>query len=148
MLRIIFPAYWNRVKLTARQYFLPMNYSTLALYYNKKLFDDAGLPYPTENWTWNDLLSAARKLTIDGNKDGVPEQWGIQMNANWENGFEYWVAAAGGRLISEDGKKIVGYMDSPEAIRALKFYADLYHKYRVAPPPVDLQAWAGGNHGI
>jgi multiple sugar transport system substrate-binding protein len=132
-------------QVNGRQYFLPMNYSTLALYYNKKLFDEAGVPYPTENWKWNDLLSAARKLTLDSNKDGIPEQWGIQMNANWENGFEFWVASAGGRLISEDGKKVVGYMDSPEAIRALKFYADLYHKYRVAPPPVDLQAWAGGN---
>lgn len=132
-------------RVNGKQYFLPQDYTPLALYFNKKLFDAAKLPYPTENWTWNDLLFAAQKLTIDRNRDGIPEQWGIQMNANWETGFEYWVAAAGGRLISEDGKKIAGYMDSPETIRALQFYSDLYHKYQVAPPPADLMAWAGGN---
>ena len=132
-------------QVNGKQYFLPHNYSPLALYYNKKLFDAAGLPYPEENWTWDNLLSVARRLTIDKNRDGKPEQWGIQMNANWETGFEYWVAAAGGKLISEDGKNILGYMDSPESIRALQFYADMYNKYKVTPPPYDLMAWGGGN---
>jgi multiple sugar transport system substrate-binding protein len=140
-----YPGLLDPGKVNGKQYFLPVSYSPLALYYNRRLFDERKVPYPTNNWTWNDLLGAAQKLTIDRDRDGIPEQWGIQMNANWESGFEYWVAAAGGRLISEDGKKFTGYMDSPESIRALRFYSDLYHKYRVAPPPADLQGWAGGN---
>lgn len=140
-----YPGLLDPGKVNGEQYFLPVSYSPLALYYNRRLFDESKIPYPTNNWTWNDLLGAAQKLTIDRDRDGIPEQWGIQMNANWESGFEYWVAAAGGRLISEDGKKFTGYMDSPESIRALRFYSDLYHKYRVAPPPADLQGWAGDN---
>ncbi len=128
-----------------KQYFLPKDFSTLAVYYNKKIFDQYGVDYPKEDWTWEDFLKTAQDLTIDENKDGVPEVWGVQLTANWTSGFEYWVAAAGGQLISEDGKSYVGYMDSPETIAAVQFYADLYNKYKVAPPPADFNQWAGGN---
>ncbi|HEX7557198.1 MAG TPA: sugar ABC transporter substrate-binding protein, partial [Leptolinea sp.] len=142
---IYYPGLLEPGQVNGKQYLLPQDFSTLALYYNRKLFDAAGLAYPNGNWTWKDLQAAARMLTIDKNKDGKPEQWGIQMNANWDAGFEYWVAAAGGKLISDDGRKFVGYMDSEESIHALQFYAELYNKYKVAPPPLDLRAWAGGN---
>jgi multiple sugar transport system substrate-binding protein len=128
-----------------KQYMLPKDFSPLAVYYNKKLFDQYKIPYPKDGWTWDDLLKTAQALTIDDNKDGVPEVWGIQLTANWTTGFEYWVSAAGGRLISEDGKSFVGYMDSPEVQNAVQFFADLYNKYKVAPPPADFSQWAGGN---
>ncbi len=71
--------------------------------------------------------------------------YGIQLPATWTTGFEYWVAAAGGRLISEDGTSFVGYMDSLEVIAAVQFYADLYNKYQVAPPAADFNQFGGGN---
>lgn len=128
-----------------KQYFLPKDFSTLAVYYNKKIFDKYGVAYPKEDWTWDDFLKTAQALTKDENGDGTPEMWGVQLTANWTTGFEYWVAAAGGKLISDDGKKYVGYMDSAETISAVQFYADLYNKYKVAPPPADFNQWAGGN---
>ncbi|NPV77758.1 MAG: sugar ABC transporter substrate-binding protein [Anaerolineae bacterium] len=128
-----------------KQYFLPKDFSPLAVYYNKKIFDQYGIDYPSDDWTWDDMLEIAQKLTIDENKDGKPEIWGIQLSANWTSGFEYYVAAAGGRLISEDGKSYIGYMDSPETIKAVQFYSDLYNRYKVAPPPADFSLWAGGN---
>lgn len=127
-----------------KQYLLPKDYSTLAVYYNKTLFDAASVPYPTEDWTWDDLLAAAQKLTLKDD-DGNVTQWGIQLPAAWTTGFEYWVAAAGGSLISTDGKSYVGFMDSPEVARAVQFYADLYNKYQVAPQPADMNAFGGGN---
>jgi multiple sugar transport system substrate-binding protein len=126
-------------------FFLPKDYSTLAVYYNKALFDAAGVPYPEDGWTWDDLLATAQALTQDTDGDGQTDIYGIQLPANWTTGFEYWVAAAGGSLISEDGASYVGYMDSPEAIRAAQFYGDLYNEYAVAPPPADLSAFGGGN---
>ncbi len=128
-----------------KTYFLPKDFSTLAVYYNKKIFDQYGVAYPQDGWTWEQFLDTAQKLTIDENNDGTPEVWGVQLTANWTTGFEYWVAAAGGSLISEDGKSFVGYMDSPETIEAVQFFADLYNKYKVAPPPADFNQWAGGN---
>ena len=69
----------------------------------------------------------------------------MQLPASWTTGFEYWVAAAGGSLISADGKSFAGYMDSDATIAAVQFYADLYNKYKVAPPPADFNLWGGGN---
>jgi multiple sugar transport system substrate-binding protein len=126
-------------------YFLPKDYSTLAVYYNKMLFDDAGVAYPVGGWTWDDLLATAQALTQDIDNDGQTDIWGIQLPANWTTGFEYWVAAAGGSLISEDGQSYEGFMDSDATIRAVQFYADLYNKYQVAPPPADFSAFGGGN---
>ncbi len=127
------------------QYLLPKSYSTLAIYYNKTLFDEAGVPYPEDGWTWDDLLDVALDLTQDLDGDNAPDIWGIQLPATWTTGFEYWVAAAGGQLVSDNGKEFVGYMDSEEVINAVTFYADLYNKYRVSPPPTDLEADYGGN---
>lgn len=122
------------------QYLLPKDYSPLAVYYNKKLFDAAGVAYPSPDWTWDDLLATAQALT-----DPAQGIYGIQLPATWTTGFEYWVAAAGGQLISDDGTQFVGYMDSPETTRALQFYADLYNKEKVAPPAVDFNQFGGGN---
>lgn len=134
------PGQWN-----GSQYLLPKDYSPLGVYFNKKIFDQLKVPYPKEGWTWDDLLTTAKALTQDTNGDGKTDVWGVQLPASWTSGFEYWVAAAGGRLISADGKQFVGYMDSPEVQAALKFYADLYNVQKVAPPPADLAMWGGGN---
>lgn len=133
------PGQWN-----GAQYLLPKDFSPLAIYYNKKLFDEAGVAYPQEGWTWDDLLATAQQLTKT-DASGNVTQWGIQLPGPWTTGFEYWVAAAGGRLISEDGTTFAGYMDSPEVQAAVQFYADFYNKYKVAPPPADMNAFGGGN---
>jgi multiple sugar transport system substrate-binding protein len=128
-----------------KTYLLPKDFSPLGVYYNKKLFDEAGVAYPEEGWTWDDLITTAQALTKDTDGDGQTDVWGIQLPASWTTGFEYWIAAAGGSLISEDGKQFVGYMDSPEVIDAVTFYRDLYHTYKVAPPPADMSLFGGGN---
>ncbi len=43
---------------------------TAGVYYNKDLFDRAGLRYPGTAWTWSGLMAAARRLTVDANGDG------------------------------------------------------------------------------
>jgi len=141
---IYLPGLLDPGKINGVQYLLPKDYSPLAVYYNKTLFDAASVPYPVEGWTWEDLLATAQKLTVK-DASGNVTQWGIQLPAAWTTGFEYWVAAAGGSLISADGKTFTGVMDSPEVARAVQFYADLYNKYQVAPPPADMNAFGGGN---
>jgi len=142
---IYLPGLLEPGQIDGAQYLLPKDYSTIAVYYNKTIFDTYGVDYPQEGWTWDDLLNTALDLTQDTDGDNAPDIWGIQLPATWTTGFEYWVAAAGGQLISNDGKEFVGYMDSEEVINAVTFYADLYNRYRVAPPPADLNAFGGGN---
>jgi multiple sugar transport system substrate-binding protein len=141
---IYLPGLLEPGKVNGKQYLLPKDYSPLAVYYNQKLFDAASVPYPLDGWTWDDLLATAQKLTVK-DSSGKVTQWGIQLPAAWTTGFEYWVAAAGGSLISRDGKRFAGAMDSPEVARAVQFYADLYGKYQVAPQPADMNAFGGGN---
>lgn len=144
-LGIYLPGVLEPGRYEGQQYLLPKDFSPLGIYYNKKLFDEFGVVYPQPGWTWDDFLATAQALTKDVDGDGRTDIWGIQLPASWTTGFEYWVAAAGGSLISEDGASFVGYMDSPETARAVQFYADLYHKHKVAPPPADVNLFGGGN---
>ncbi|MBN1400150.1 MAG: sugar ABC transporter substrate-binding protein [Anaerolineae bacterium] len=142
---IYLPGLFEPGMFDAKLYLLPKDFSPLAIFYNKALFDQFGVPYPQDGWSWDDLLQTAQALTQDTDGDGKTDVWGIQLPASWTAGFEYWVAAAGGRLVSEDGQRFVGYIDSPEVQRALAFYASLYHEHKVAPPPADLNLLGGGN---
>lgn len=134
------PGQWE-----GQQWLLPKDFSPLGVYYNKAIFDEYDVEYPQDGWTWADFLATAMELTKDTDGDGATDLWGAQLTANWTTGFEYFVAAAGGSLISEDGTQFVGYMDSPETIAAVQYFADLYNEYQVAPPPADFSLWAGGN---
>jgi multiple sugar transport system substrate-binding protein len=137
---VIEPGQWE-----GSQWLLPKDFTPLGVYYNKQIFDEYDVDYPQDDWTWDDLLETAQALTKDVDGDGNTDIWGAQLTANWTTGFEYWIAAAGGSLISEDGTEFVGYMDSPETIEAVQFFADLYNVHKVAPPPADFALWAGGN---
>ncbi|HEX9394111.1 MAG TPA: extracellular solute-binding protein, partial [Gemmatimonadales bacterium] len=57
-------------------YALPKGYTPMVVAYNKALFDRAGLPYPTDDWTWDDFSRIARLLTRDTDGDGQIDQWG------------------------------------------------------------------------
>lgn len=62
-----------------KTYAVPKDIDTIALWYNKDMFDEAGIAYPDDTWTWDDLYDAAVKLTKD---DG--SQYGIAMNPSNE----------------------------------------------------------------
>jgi len=56
-------------------YFFPTSWNSVVVFYNKDLFDQAGLAYPSAEWTWEDFLKAAKALTKRG-ADGRPTQYG------------------------------------------------------------------------
>ncbi len=135
-------------KVGGTTYLLTKDSSPLVLYYNKKLFDAAGVAYPTDKWTWTDLLTAAQKLTIT--TSGKITQWGIQLPDGW--GDPTWVRGIlpiiyqnGGDIISPDGKKVSGYLDSAATIQAIQWYADLFTKEKVAPTKADVAAVQGAD---
>lgn len=61
-------------KLGDQYYTLPKDYSDIAVYYNKKLFDEAGVAYPQAGWTWDDFYATAKQLTVK--KGEKTTQWG------------------------------------------------------------------------
>lgn len=126
-----FPQILNAVKYEGHLYQMPFFFSTVALFYNKNLFDDAGVEYPNENWTWKTFLEAAKKLTKDIDQDGKPDIYGYAI-VPWLNRWAIWVWQNGGEVFSPDGKRCL--LNTPEAIEAIQFYADLANVYRVSPP--------------
>jgi len=105
---------------------LPQNISSLAVYYNKKLFDAAGVPYPKADWTWADFLSAAQALT-----KADKEQFGVGVDPAlirlapfiWQNGGELVASPKATRLL----------FDSLEAREAIQWFTDLQVSQHVVP---------------
>ncbi|OYD15791.1 hypothetical protein CH333_04875 [candidate division WOR-3 bacterium JGI_Cruoil_03_44_89] len=117
-------------------YGIPKDWTPLVLYYNKALFDEAGVSYPDGSWDWQALLKAAKRLTKDLDGDGKPDQFGIYYYTSWLFPLFPWIWSNGGRILSEDRKRCV--IDSPETVEALQFLADMRWKYGVTPTPVQI----------
>ncbi len=113
-----------------KQFGLVESFSNVVLFYNKDLFDKAGVSYPTADWTWKDELPAAQKLTDSAN--GV---WGdyapIQF---WE--FYKTIAQNGGSILSPDKKTVT--IDSPQNVETLQWMIDKVSKYHVTPSDEEM----------
>ena len=128
--------------LNGRQYAIPKDLDTIGLVYNKKLFDAAGVAYPDNNWTWNDLRNAAQKLT-----DASKNQWGIAFTPG-ETQTGYWnlIYQNGGYVINAPAKK--SGFDDPKTIEAIEFVEKLLRDGYAVPLTYlegDLMALMQGN---
>jgi len=107
----------NLYQSEGKQYAIPKDIDTIALWYNKTIFDEMGVAYPDETWTWNDFADAAAKLTND-------EHWGYAIQpGNNQEGFYNTIYSMGGSVISED-KKTSGF-DDPNTIKAMELFTDM-----------------------
>lgn len=105
---------WGLYTYEDKYYAVPKDIDTIALWYNKKMFDEAGVAYPTADWTWDDVTEAAKKLTKE---DG--SQYGMALrNDNNQAGYYNMVYDNGGTIISDD-KKTSGW-DDPKTIEAMQ----------------------------
>lgn len=119
----------------------------LILYYNPSVFDEAGVDYPSADpdspWTWNQVLEAAKKLTVDvnGNTADSPDfdstqitRYGMMFDS-WHYQFDGVLNSFGGSWLAEDGS--FG-LTSGESIEALQYLADLVNVHHVAPSPLQF----------
>ena len=80
---------------------LPKDHDTIALLYNKAIFDKYGVDYPTDNWTWENMYEAAKKITEGSNG----EVYGMAMNtSNNQDGWYNLIYSYGGNVVGEDHK--------------------------------------------
>ena len=128
--------------LNGKLYSLALWYGCEALFYNQTLFEKAGLSLPTDKWTYDDMLAAAKKLTKDENNDGQPEIWGAQVETTWANPWGSTIGAFGGEFFSPDGTEFL--VCKKPNYDGLQWYIDLIHKWKVAPTPETSEALAGG----
>ena len=82
-------------------YALPKDHDTIALLYNKAIFDKYGVQYPTDKWTWEDMYAAAKKISEDSKGD----VYGMAMNtSNNQDGWYNLIYSYGGQVITDDHK--------------------------------------------
>jgi multiple sugar transport system substrate-binding protein len=113
------------------QFGLPRDLNVVALYYNKKMFDTAGIPYPDDTWDWAKLVDVATKLTLKG-ADGKTKQWGFYTEStDMENYWSELVWQNGGDIISTDHK--TSLVASDQAAGGIQFLQDLIWKHKVMP---------------
>jgi len=112
------------------QYCLPVNGSTLVLYYNKNLFDQARLDYPDDKWNFDDFLHAAQKLTLLKDKDGR------QVVGCLPYDISSWLWSMGGEY-ADDGLSRISFND-PRTVEAVRVFWNLRHKWNISVKNLNL----------
>ncbi len=127
-------------------YSLPIEYVPYpaALYYNVKLFEEAGMTPPDETWTWTELRDAAMKLTKT--EGDTTTQWGLLYDYNFYPEWLSWIWANGGDFFNAEQTSCA--LTEPAATDALQFWADLINVDKVAPPNAVLQGYEGAANGF
>lgn len=116
------------------QYGVPRDLNTVVLYYNRTMFDAAGLAYPDESWDWAKFVAVAKQLTKDENGDGTVDQWGFYTETtDMENFWSSLVWQSGGDLLNADKTKTL--LGTPEAAAGIQFLQDLIWKEKVMADP-------------
>lgn len=122
-----FPTPIEAFHLDGQLWCIPQNVSSLVVYYNKDLFDAANLPYPTDDWTWDDFLTTAQALTRP-----EQDQYGVGLAPNlfrlapfiWQNG---------GTLVDDPTNPTRLTLHTPPAREALQWFIDLQLVHHVVP---------------
>ncbi|NLZ52796.1 MAG: extracellular solute-binding protein [Thermoanaerobacteraceae bacterium] len=132
-------------------YSLPRQTSGQLLYFNVDLFNEFGIETPPreveKRWTWERVVEAAKKLTVDRDGDGTTDIWGFAFD---QVDRPYQILplpqSLGESMLSPDGLTASGYVDSEKSIQAAKFYYDLYNTWKIAPQGIladETTEWFG-----
>jgi multiple sugar transport system substrate-binding protein len=135
------PGLLESAKYQGSVYGFPRDIEVNVLYYNKDLFDKAGVAYPDANWTWDDLKAAAEKLTV---KDGdTATQYALAMEGGK---YAKWVNQNGGAILDDYVNPSKCMLANPKSVEAITFFADLMNNGN-AMRDADLSQ-AGGDAAV
>ncbi|MDI6782963.1 MAG: sugar ABC transporter substrate-binding protein [bacterium] len=132
-----YPELIERMSKDGKLYVLPRDIDVIAcIFYNKEMFKKEGIPFPSDNWTWDDFLNAAQKCTKDFNHYGKIDQWGVSIYGFYD-AFTY---SNGGTLVDDWRHPTKCTVDDPRTVEAIKFWQDLMYTYKVMPTGVTLSS--------
>ena len=106
-------------------YAIPKDIDTAFIFYNRELFDRAGVPYPHEDWTWDEFRQIARDLTIEG------VQYGF-TNTPTDRHVYGWILSNGGSIFAPDRMTVT--IGEPAAVEAMQFLHDIMFVDQSSPP--------------
>ncbi len=126
---------WQGTQVDGKRYAIPLDLHPLGLYYNVKAFEEAGLDPNKPPTNKAELLDYAKKLTVDKNGDGTPDQYGLAMGYSGGVPFRTWMSLVwqnkGQDILNGDRTKAA--FNTPQAIDALQFLHDLVYVEKVTP---------------
>jgi multiple sugar transport system substrate-binding protein len=125
---------WN-----GEQICMPQNISSPVIYYNKTLFDAAGLTYPTDAWTWDGFLETAKMMTQDSDNDGATDVYGFGIDPTLVRATPF-VWMNGGDLVDDPIAPTRLTLDTPESKEALQWFMALQLTHQVTPDAVAEEA--------
>lgn len=140
----LYPQALEAFQWDGKTWCVPQNISSLVVYYNRALFDAAGLPYPATGWTWDDFLRTARALTRDVDGDGQIDEYGAGVSPElfrlapfiWQNGAD---------LVDDPRQPTRLTLDSPGSLEAFQWFVDLQVLEHVVPDSTAEQAESSEN---
>lgn len=124
----LYPVVTEALTVNGTMYAAARDITPKVMYINTKMFKDAGVEIPAEDWTMDDFVEVAKQLTKGS---GADAQWGYYWKNYTDQTFAM-IAAFGGKLYSEDGKASVLSTD-PKTKEAVQFMYDLCNTYKVCP---------------
>jgi multiple sugar transport system substrate-binding protein len=113
-------------------YAVPKDFQTVCLIYNKGIFDEVGIPYPTDDWTWDDLLNACQAI-VKTDAQGQITRYGYVHNYSVMSSWFVYCYANGGDLFNPEGNS-GNYCNTPQNVEAFQWAQDMVFKYKVSPP--------------
>lgn len=125
---------WN-----GEQACMPQNMSSPVIFYNKAIFDAAGVAYPTDDWTWADFVATAQAVTQDRDSDGTIDIYGFGTEATIVRMAPF-VWMNGGDIVDNPAAPTQLVLDTPESKAALAWYIDLQLTHHVTPDAVAEEA--------
>jgi len=117
---------------------LPIGADTVVLYYNKKHFDDAGIPYPSDDWTFEKQIEVATALT---QKNGnTTTRYGLAASVPWHATYVPGIEAFGDTLLDENN---MYKLQTEAAIKVFTMYWDQVKAGVIASTPQQTQLGGG-----
>lgn len=131
----LIPGAVSMIEVEGTKYGVPTGFVPLAVYYNTALFEAGGVTdFPG---TWDEWVAAAKRLTIDEDGDGTPEQYGVVLpdHATVANGL--WPSlfyGNGGDIVKEEVDAVI---DSPENAATLEYWRKAIVDDKISPTGID-----------
>jgi len=129
----------DSTRRNGKRYLIPLQNATMVMFYARKPFDDAGIPYPTDDWTFDDFLSIAQQLT---SLEGETKLYGYQGSGIWPRDI-HWIRATGVQEFDQLVDPKTASFDQPKIVEIVQqVVQDFVYNLKISPTPADLEGGA------
>jgi multiple sugar transport system substrate-binding protein len=123
------PKVVEAMKWRGKMLAFPMGINTTAMFVNKAIYQKAGLPLPTDDLTWDDVIAGGKRLTSG---EGPTRVWAVNPPAGYVG---TWPGSYGEAWIDPDGSKVL--VNNPRTLKLLTLSREIWEKHAIAPTPAE-----------